>query len=92
VPIDNTDISRSVFVSASSGDAVELGDTAAVREFLAGGDTDDLDNVDTEPAPDDPDVAYYIVITDADGSEIARIPVEPGQQPSISYEPANASG
>ena len=92
VPIDNTDISRSVFVSASSGNAVELGDTESVREFLAGGDTDDLDNVDTEPAPDDPGVAYYIVVTDADGSEIARIPVEPGQQPSISYEPANASG
>jgi len=91
VPIDNTDISRSVFVSASSGEAVELGDTESVREFLAGGDTDDLDNVDTEPAPDDPEVAYYIVVTDADGSEIARIPVEPGQQPSISYEPANAS-
>ncbi|TQQ82061.1 hypothetical protein [Halonotius roseus] len=92
VPVDNTDISRSVFVSASSGEAVELGDTESVREFLAGGDADDLDNVDTEPAPDDPNVAYYIVVTDADGTEIARIPVEPGQQPSISYEPANASG
>jgi hypothetical protein len=91
VPVDNTDISRSVFVSASSGEAVELGDTESVREFLAGGDADELDNVDTEPAPDDPNVAYYIVVSDADGTEIARIPVEPGQEPSISYEPANAS-
>ncbi|ESS09709.1 MAG: hypothetical protein A07HN63_00515, partial [uncultured archaeon A07HN63] len=38
VPIDNTDISRSVFVSASTEEAVELGDTEAVREFVATGD------------------------------------------------------
>ena len=92
VPIDNTDISRSVFVSASSGEAVELGDTESVREFLAGGDVDAVDNVDTEPAPGESNVDYYIVITDADGTVIERIPVEPGQEPSISYEPAgNAS-
>ena len=91
VPIDNTDISRSVFVSASSGEAVELGDTASVREFLAGGDTDAVDNVDTEPAPGETNVDYYIVITDSDGTVIERIPVEPGQEPSISYEPTNAS-
>ena len=92
VPTDNTDISRSVFVSASSGDAVELGDTESVREFLAGSDPDDLENVDTEPAPDEPAVDYYIVITAADGTQIDRIPVEPGQEPTISYEPASASG
>ena len=92
VPIDNTDISRSVFVSASTEEAVELGNTEAVREFIASGDAEEVDNVDTEPAPDETAVDYYIVVTDADGSEIERIPVEPDQEPSISYEPANATG
>ena len=92
VPIDNTDISRSVFVSASTEEAVELGDTEAVREFIATGDTEEVEGVDTEPAPNETDVDYYIVISDADGSVIERIPVEPDQEPSISYEPANATG
>ena len=91
VPIDNTDISRSVFVSASTEKAVELGDTEAVREFIASGDVEEIDTIDTEPAPDEQAVDYYIVVTDADGSEIERIPVEPDQEPSINYEPANAS-
>jgi hypothetical protein len=92
VPIDNTDISRSVFVSASTEEAVELGDTEAVREFIATGDTEEVEGVDTEPAPNETGVDYYIVISDADGSVIERIPVEPTQEPSISYEPANATG
>ena len=92
VPIDNTDISRSVFVSASTEEAVELGDTEAVREFIATGDTEEVEGVDTEPAPNETGVDYYIVISDSDGSVIERIPVEPDQEPSISYEPANATG
>ena len=91
VPIDNTDISRSVFVSASTEEAVELDDTEAVREFIATGDAEEVEGVDTEPAPNETGVDYYIVISDADGSEIERIPVEPDQEPSISYEPANAT-
>ena len=89
VPIDNTDISRNVFVSAESGDAVELRDTAAVREFLAGEDIEAIDDVETEPAPNERGVDYYIVITDSEGQEIERIPVAPGENPSISYVPAN---
>lgn len=89
VPIDNTDISRNVFVSAESGDAVELRDTAAVREFLTGKDIEEIDDVETEPAPDERDVDYYIVIIDSEGQEIERIPVAPGENPSITYVPAN---
>ena len=88
VPTDNTDVSRNVFVSAESGDAVELRDTAAVREFLVGEDIENIDDVDTEPAPNTEGVDYYIVIRGSDGEELERIPVEPGQNPTIEYVPA----
>ncbi|MCU4743899.1 hypothetical protein [Natronoglomus mannanivorans] len=82
VPTDNTDITRNVFVNAHTGEAVEIYDTETVREFLAGGDPEAVEEVGTEPA-DDPDVAYYIVITGEDGTELDRIPIEPGQNVNI---------
>jgi len=87
VPVDNTDISRNVFVNADSGEAVELGTTEAVRSFLAGENVDG-GNVGTEPAPDSEGVDYYIVITGSDGEEIERVPVGPGENPTIEYVPA----
>lgn len=91
VPTDNTDISRNVFVSASSGSAVELHDTEAVREFLAGEDIEEIDAVETEPAADEEGVDYYIVITDSSGEELERIPVGPDEDPSISFESPDGS-
>ena len=92
VPTDNTDISRNVFVNADNGETVSLATTDAVRSFLAGEDVDD-ETVKTEPAPDREGVDYYIVITGGDGEEIERIPVGPGENPTIEYVPAGeASG
>jgi hypothetical protein len=88
VPVDNTDISRNVFVNADSGEAVSLMTTEAVRSFLAGEDVDGNEQVETEPAPDSEGVDYYIVITGSDGEEIERIPVGPGENPTIEYVPA----
>ena len=102
VPVDNTDVSRNVFVSAHSGEAVELYDTESVREFIrADANPDDVEGAvdvgereqpgepsDTEPAdPDDPDeVAYYIVVTDEDGDVVDRIPITEEQDVSIDVE------
>ena len=91
VPVDNTDISRNVFVNADSGEAVELGTTEAVRSFLAGEGVDSGEGVETEPAPDSEGVDYYIVITGSDGEEIERIPVGPGENPRIEYVPAGGT-
>jgi len=90
VPTDNTDISRNVFVNADSGEAVSLATTDAVQSFLAGEAVDD-ETVETEPAPDSDGVDYYIVITGSDGEEIERIPVGPGENPTIEYVPAGAT-
>lgn len=89
VPTDNTDISRNVFVSAASGDAVELHTTESVRAFLAGEDVDE--DVETEPAPDSEGVDYYIVITDSDGEEIERVPVAPDEDPAVEFVPADGA-
>jgi len=88
VPVDNTDVSRNVFVNADSGEAVSLATTDAVRSFLAGEDVDGSEQVETQPAPDSEGVDYYIVITDSNGEEIERIPVAPGENPTIEYVPA----
>ncbi|MHC3437495.1 hypothetical protein ACYJ1Y_05175 [Natrialbaceae archaeon A-gly3] len=86
VPVDNTDITRNVFVNAHSGDALEVHDDDALAEFLVGGDPDVVDDVDTEPAPDEPAIDYYVVIHDEDGEELERIPIEPGQDVSFVSE------
>ena len=59
---------------------------AAVSEFLAGEDIEEIEDVETEPAADEEGVDYYIVITDSSGEEIERIPVGPDEDPSISFE------
>jgi len=91
VPTDNLDVTRNVFVNAHSGEAVELHTTDAIQEFIAGEDPENInetvDEVEKEPVDDNPDVAYILVIKNADGEVIDRIEVEPGQE--ISIVPAN---
>ncbi len=84
--VDQTDVVRNVFVNADTDEAVEIHDTEAVYEFIEGEDLDDLDEaeeVDTEEAPEDDSVAYYIIIEDGNGNEVDRIPVDEGQETSI---------
>ncbi len=93
---DQTDVVRNIFVNAHTDEAVILFDTEEVYEFIGGTDVDDLDSaeaidetgdeIDTEPAPDDDAVDYYIVIYDEDGQEIDRIPIEPGQDVAFESE------
>jgi hypothetical protein len=85
-PTDFTDVTRNVFVNADTGRAVELREDRAIREFIRGNiSAADTNGTDTgvEPAPDDPDVAYYVLITDEDGTVIDRIPIRQGQGVSI---------
>ena len=86
VTTDKTDVSRNVFVNAHSGEAVQIQEDSAIREFLAGGSPDEAQQVTTEEAEDQPDVAYYIVVTDQDGNEVDRIPVEEGHETNIVQE------
>lgn len=91
VPTDNTDISRNVFVNAHTGDAVEVHNDAALQDFIAGEDPDEVVDVGegeeavTEPS-DDPDVDYYIVIYDEDDNEIERIEIGDGEYITIEQE------
>ena len=89
VPIDNTDITRNVFVNSETGEAVSFETTATVKAFLAGEDVDAAENVDTDPAPEDDDILYYLVVESADGEVIERIPVRPGEDPSVNFVPAD---
>ena len=93
VPTDNLDITRNVFVNAHTGEAVELHTEDAVEEFIAGEDPSNInetvDDVEQEPADDEPDVAYYLVIKNSDGEVIDRIPVAPDEE--VSIVPANNS-
>lgn len=86
-PTDFTDVTRNVFVNADTGLAIEIHDDSEIRDFIRGDVTEDdldpIDDGDTEPAPDDDAVAYYIIITDADGEVVERIPVERGQDTTI---------
>ena len=83
VPTDNTDISRNVFVNAHTAEAVELHDTESVKDFMAGKDVEEVQEVEKEPAEEEEDVAYYVVIIGEDGNELDRIPIEPGQEVNI---------
>lgn len=92
---DQSDVVRNIFVNAHTDEAVILHETDEVYDFIAGTDVEELDGADvvdeegeeieTEPQPDDPDVAYHIVIYDEDGEELDRIEVEEGQE--IDIEP-----
>ncbi|WP_136687854.1 hypothetical protein [Halorhabdus amylolytica] len=87
-PVDFTDVTRNVFVNADTGNAIELSDDTAIREFVRGDiDESELEagenGTDIEPAPDDSDVLYYILITDENGDVVERIPVERGQDTQI---------
>lgn len=83
-PTDFTDVTRNVFVNADTGRAVQLRQDRQIREFIRGNVTDiNGTDPDVEPAPDDPDVAYYVLITDAEGNVVDRIPIRPGQEVSI---------
>lgn len=86
-PVDYTDVTRNVFVNADTGAAIEIHEDDAIRDFIRGDlDEEDMapaDETEVEPAPDEPDVAYYILITDEDGNVIERIPIEPGQDVTI---------
>jgi hypothetical protein len=75
-------VTRNVFVNAESSATVEIRDDEEVRKFIAG----EVELEEFEPVPDDgPDaaIAYYILIVDADGEVIERIPVAPGQEARI---------
>jgi len=80
-------------VNAHTGEAVELHTEDAVEEFIAGEDPSNInetvDDVEQEPADDEPDVAYYLVIKNSDGEVIDRIPVSPDEE--VSIVPANNS-
>jgi len=88
VPTDFTDVTRNVFVNADTGNAIELSDDTAIREFIRGDiDESELDTgengTDVEPAPDDENILYYVLITDENGEVVDRIPVERGQDTQI---------
>lgn len=86
VTADETDVVRNVFVNAHTEETVEIHDTEAVYEFISGEDVEDLEDaedVETEPADEEDDISYWVVITDEDGEEIDRIPVEEGEEVNI---------
>ena len=86
VPVDNTDVSRSAFVNAHDGTVVEFETTENIRTFIRDAEINDIPSdadTETEPAPDEPDVSYYVVVTDSNGEEIDRIAIEPGQEITI---------
>jgi hypothetical protein len=93
-PTDFTDVTRNVFVNAETGEAVQIRSDRGVREFIAGntsvaGPVNGSDPT-TEPA-DDPDIAYYIIVTDEDGNVVQRIPVEEGQNTEIRQADGNTT-
>ncbi|ESS05001.1 MAG: hypothetical protein A07HR67_00351, partial [uncultured archaeon A07HR67] len=67
--------------NADTSRTVEIRDDEAVRSFVRGEVTeDDLAPVDDE---EQTDAIYYVLVTNADGEVIERIPVEPGQDTTI---------
>lgn len=82
-PTDFTDVTRNVFVNADTGATAEIRDDSDIREFVRGnvsGTDPDGSGSDVEPAPDDDEVAYYVVVRDAEGNVVERIPVRDGQE------------
>ncbi|MFC7057319.1 hypothetical protein [Halovenus salina] len=88
VPVDSTDITRHVFVNSANKEALTVTSTSEVKAFLRGEDVNGTNDIDTEPAPGEDNVEYYIVIEDEDGTVIQRIPIGPGEEPSVKYVPA----
>ncbi len=104
-PTDFTDVTRNVFVNAESGDAVEIRGDEAVRSFIGGnvsevgtepgagagadGGTDGDGDGDSGTGTED-GAAYYIVVTDENGTVVERIPVDPDQDTRI--VPADGDG
>ena len=83
-PTDATDVTRSVFVNADTDRTVEIREDAAVRSFVGGTVTeDDLTPTEDAGTGESADAVYYVLVTDADGEVIERIPVEPGQEATI---------
>lgn len=96
---DQTDVVRNIFVNADGGGpdtdqggTAVMETTSAVTDFIAGdideSELEEADDIEIEDAPDDTededdDIAYFIVITDDDGNEVDRIPVEEGQETII---------
>ena len=80
-PTDFTDVTRNVFVNADTSRTVEIRDDEAVRSFIRGAVTED----DLAPVDDgeQTDAIYYVLVTNADGEVVERIPVEPGQDTTI---------
>jgi len=81
-PTDFTDVTRSVFVNANTGRTVEIRDDEAVRSFIRGAVTED-DLTPTEETGEPVDAVYFVLVTNAEGEVIERIPVKPGQEATI---------
>jgi len=91
VPVDNTDVTRNVFVNSDTEETIELRETGPIKQFIAGEDvnvSNGTGDVGTEPAPDE-DIAYYIVIENEDGEVVERVPVEEGEEPDVNFVPAD---
>lgn len=86
VPVDNTDVTRNSFVSAHTGNVVEMQDTEAVIKFMSGMSPEELDNasVATEEASEGETADGYILIKE-DGEVVDRIPVEQGQNVELEF-------
>jgi hypothetical protein len=86
VPVDNTDVTRNSFVSAHTGNVVEMQDTDAVIKFMSGMSAEELDNatVNTEEASEGETADGYILIKE-DGEVVDRIPVQQGQDVELEF-------
>jgi hypothetical protein len=87
-PTDFTDVTRNVFVNADTGATAEIRDDREVRSFIRGDVNVSAAEPDgsepaVEPAPDDENVAYFVVVTDDQGNVIERIPVQEDQEVAI---------
>jgi hypothetical protein len=86
-PTDFTDVTRNVFVNADTGAAIELREDTAIREFIRGDISEDevgaINDSEVEPAPEEEDIAYYIIVTDESGEVVDRIPIREGQDATI---------
>jgi hypothetical protein len=91
-PTDFTDVTRNVFVNADSGEAIAVQTDNETRAFIRGSldnatapGGDDAEQPDTGQPDDgtDDDIIYYVVVTDAEGNVVERIPVRSGEDTAI---------
>lgn len=59
------------------------GSMAAFDPSTGGPDDGEGERPDVQPAPDDGDIAYYVIVTDENGDVVRRIPVQQGQDTTI---------